>query len=222
MHWVYYFGRVIIHLLVFPFGRWEVKGRENVTEKGPVIVVCNHLSLADPPMVAASIPLKSVFMAKEELFRNGLSRFWVENFGAIPVNRGGIDREAIHRAENCLNKGISVIIFPEGGRSKTEQLQPAFAGAALIAAHVGVPILPVSITGTEKMKNMRLKPLLWCIFHRPRMTVNIGRPFQPPLADTRTPKEQRRLLMNDIMRRIAALLPPEYRGVYGENKNAHD
>jgi 1-acyl-sn-glycerol-3-phosphate acyltransferase len=222
MHWVYYFGRVVIHILVFPFAKWEVKGLENVPKKGPLLIVCNHLHLADPPMVAASIPLKCVFMAKEELFRSRWPRFWVSNFGAIPVSRGGVDREAIRRAEDFLKKGVSLIIFPEGGRSQTAQIQPAFTGAALIAMRTGVNVLPVSISGTEKLKNMRLKPLLWCVFHRPRITVNIGQPFLPPPADGKLPKEQRQLLMNDIMGRIAALLPPEYRGVYGGSGNAQN
>jgi 1-acyl-sn-glycerol-3-phosphate acyltransferase len=222
MHWVYYFGRVLIRILIFPFGSWEVKGRENVPVKGTFLIVCNHLSLADPPMVAASIPLKCVFMAKEELFRNRWPRFWVSNFGAIPVSRGGVDREAIRVAEDWLKKGVSLIIFPEGGRSKTASIQTAFTGAALIASRTGVPVLPVSISGTEKLKNMRLKPLMWCVFHRPKMTVNIGRPFQPSPAEGKLPKEQRQALMNEIMVKIAALLPPEYRGVYGENQNAHD
>ena len=222
MHWVYYFGRVLIRILVFPFANWEVKGRENVPGKGPLLIVCNHLHLADPPIVAASLPLKCVFMAKEELFRDGWSRFWVGNFGAIPVSRGGVDREAIRRAENWLQKGVSLIIFPEGGRSPTAQIQPAFTGAALIAIRTGVPVLPVSISGTENLKGMRPKNLMWCLLHRPKITFNIGRSFQPAPADGKLPKEQRSALMNDIMGKIAALLPPEYRGVYGGGGNAQN
>ncbi len=220
MHWVYYFGRGLIHVLLFPFSSWVVEGRENVPGNGPLLIVCNHLSLADPPTVAASLPLKSVFLAKEELFRDGWSRFWVGNFGAIPVRRGGIDREAIRRAEEWLKKGVSLIIFPEGGRSPNAQLQPALRGAALIAERTGVPVLPVSIRGTEKLKNMRLRPLLWCVCRRPRITVTIGEPFRPAADKSQTPKEQRQALMNDIMKKIAALLPPEYRGVYGGGENA--
>jgi 1-acyl-sn-glycerol-3-phosphate acyltransferase len=220
MHWVYYFGRGLIRFLVFIFGRWEVKGRANVPEKGPLLIVSNHLHLADPPIVAASIPLKCVFMAKEELFRDGWSRFWVGNFGSFPVSRDGMSREAIRRGEEWLKKGVSLIMFPEGGRSPNARLQPALPGAAFIAERTGVPILPVSITGTEKLKNMRLKPLLWCFFHHPRITVNIGTPFNPPPPDDRPVKERRRTLMDDMMIRIAALLPPEYRGAYGGGENA--
>ncbi len=214
MHWVYYFGRVIIRIMVFPFAWWEVKGREDVPERGPFIVVCNHLHITDPPIVAASFRLKAVFMAKEELWHNAWSRFWVENFGAFPV-RHGIDTEAIRRAENWLKKGVSVVIFPEGGRSKTGRLQSAYEGAALIALRTGVPILPVSIAGTDKFRH-----LIWCLFHRPRITVTFGKPFLPRSNDGKLMREQRSELMNDIMSRIAALLPPEYRGVYDVEKTA--
>jgi 1-acyl-sn-glycerol-3-phosphate acyltransferase len=214
MHWVYYFGRVIIRIMVFPFAGWEVKGRENVPSQGPLIIVCNHLHLADPPVVAASLPLKCVFMAKEELWQNGWSRFWVENFGAFPV-RKGIDIEAVRRAENWLKRGVSVVVFPEGGRSKTGQLQAAFNGAALIALRTGVPILPASIAGTDKLNRF-----IWCLFHRPRITVTFGKPFLPTSNNGKLVKEQRRELMSDIMGRIAKLLPTEYRGVYDVEKTA--
>jgi 1-acyl-sn-glycerol-3-phosphate acyltransferase len=209
MHWVYYFGRVLIRILVFPFAWWEVKGRENTPARGPVLIVCNHLHIADPPIVAASIRLKCVFMAKEDLWHNGWSRFWVENFGAFPVKRGGIDREAIRRAEEWLQKGVSVMMFPEGSRSQNARMKPALPGAALIASRMGVPVLPVSIAGTDKFRHLG-----WCFFHHPKITVTIGQPFNPPTAGGKQTREQREQLMNDIMTRVAGLLPKKYRGVY--------
>jgi 1-acyl-sn-glycerol-3-phosphate acyltransferase len=214
MHWVYYFGRFLIHILVFPFAIWEVKGKENLPEHGPVLIVSNHLYLGDPPILAASLRLKAVFMAKEELFRDRWSRFWVQNFGAFPVRRGGIDREAIRQAERWLQEGVSVIMFPEGTRSPYARLTPGLNGAALIASRLGVPILPVGIAGTEKLKKLRLR------WHRPRITITIGQPFQLPPADGRLTKEERRRLTDEIMGYIAALLPPEYRGVYAAEKPA--
>ncbi len=209
MHWVYYFGRVLIHILVFPFAKWRIKGKENVPASGPLLIVCNHLHIADPPMVAASIPLKCVFMAKEDLWKNWWSRFWVENFGAFPVRKGAIDRKTLHTAENWLKQGVSLVMFPEGSRSKGAGMQPALPGAALIASRLGIPILPVSITGTDKLKN-----LLWCVFHRPTITVTIGKPFRPPSGNGKLTRGQRKKLMDGIMKKIAALLPTEYHGVY--------
>lgn len=217
MHWVYYFGRVLIRILVFPVASWHVRGRENIPERGPILIVCNHLHIADPPIVAASIPLKCVLMAKEELWHNGWSRFWVEHFGAFPVRRGGVDREAIRLAEHWLQQGVSLIMFPEGTRSPDARMQPALPGAALIASRLGIPVLPVSITGTDK-----LRKVLWCMLHRPRITVTIGQPFKPQLADGKLTREQRNRLINDMMRKIAALLPPEYQGVYAGGDHAPD
>jgi len=217
MHWVYYFGRVVIRIMVFPFAGWRVKGTENVPGRGTFIVVCNHLHIADPPILASSLKLKAVFMAKEDLWRSRWSRFWVENFGAFPVKRGGTGAEAIRQAEYWLKKGVSVIIFPEGGRSRTASLQAAFSGAALVAMRTGAPILPASITGTDKFAN-----LAWCFFHRPRVTVTFGPPFSPPSANGKPARQVRAGLINDIMIRIAALLPPAYRGVYDTEKSTRN
>ena len=199
----------MIRVLVFPFATWKVKGRENITSTGPYLIVCNHLHIADPPIVAASLPLKCVFMAKEDLWHKGWSRFWVAHFGAFPVQRDTFDRGAIRQAEHWLKQGVSVIMFPEGGRSRTASLQEALPGASLIARRAGVPILPVSITGTEKLRNLKR-----CFPRHSRVTVTFGQPFTLPTRNGRLTKAQRDELTNGIMRKIAALLPPQYRGIY--------
>lgn len=213
MHFVYYFGRGFIRFLVFFFATWTVKGKENLPKEGPLLIVCNHNHLADAPIVASSIPLKSVFMAKEDLWQNRWSRYWVENFGAFPVKRGSANRDAIRQAEHWFRQGWAVIMFPEGGRSKNGQLKTALPGAALIASHASVPILPVALTGTDKLRN-----LWWCFLHHPRITVTIGKPFILPPAEGKPTREQRQEMIDYIMRKVAALLPPEYQGVYAAEK----
>jgi 1-acyl-sn-glycerol-3-phosphate acyltransferase len=212
MHWVYYFGRVMIRITASPFFSWQVKGKENLPAQGPVIIACNHLHIADPPIVAASIPIKAVFMAKEELWHNKWSRYWVENFGAFPIKRDSFDSEAIRLSEAWLKKGISLIMFPEGARSKDAKMQKGFPGAALIALRTGIPIVPVAISGTEYIRNLK-----WSFFHHPTITINIGKPFKPAVEGKPT-KEQRNQLCEDIMYKIAELLPKEYRGVYDREK----
>jgi 1-acyl-sn-glycerol-3-phosphate acyltransferase len=216
MHWVYYFGRGLIRSAMPFVSRWEIKGRENVPARGPLLIVCNHLHIADPPIVAASIPLKLVFMAKEELWESRWSRFWVKNFGAFPVRRGGLERETIRAAEKWIKRGVSVVVFPEGGRSPSPGLRQALPGAALMAWRLKVPILPVGIAGTDKFKRVG-----WSFLHHPRVTVTIGRPFSPPMDGNLT-REQRQEITDTIMNNIAALLPPPYRGVYAGEGRAAD
>jgi 1-acyl-sn-glycerol-3-phosphate acyltransferase len=201
---------------LFTTSSWRVKGRENVPKQGPFIIVCNHLHVVDPPIVAVSVNLKTVIMAKEELFLQRWSRFWVKNYGTFPVQRHGLDRAALRQAEYWLKEGVSLLMFPEGKRSSTIQMQPALHGSALIALRLGVPVLPVSITGTEKLR----EPGWW--LRRPRITVTIGQPFYVPKVDGKLTKAGLYQLTSYIMENVASLLPPEYRGVYAGGANARD
>jgi len=149
-------------------------------------------------------------MAKEELFRSRLSSYFVNNLGAFPVHRGQLDRKALRQANQVLADGQALVIFPEGTRSKNAQLQPAFPGSALIALHSGTPILPVGITGTE-----RIKGIGWWL-RRPHITVNIGSPFHLPPVSNKLTKTELAELTNYIMGHIAELLPVEYRENYTE------
>ena len=188
--------------------RWQVKGRENVPSQGPLLVVVNHLNLADPPIVGVSLHRKAIFMAKEELFRSRFVGYFVGGFGAFPVHRGQLDRKALRQAEKVLAEGLALVIFPEATRSKNAQLQHAFPGSALVALRSGAPILPVAITGTE-----RIKGAIWWL-RRPQLTVNIGHTFYLPPVNGKLTKTELSELTNFIMGRIAELLPVEYQGSY--------
>jgi len=211
--WFYYLGRLIVRMLLLLLTRWRVRGRENVPSQGPVLVVANHLNLADPPLVGVSLGRKVIFMAKKELFRFRFIGYFIGGFGAFPVHRGQLDRKALYQAEQVLAEGLALVMFPEATRSKNAQLQPAFPGSALIALRSGAPILPVGITGTE-----RIKGVAW-LLHRPEIIVNIGQPFYLPPASSKLTKVKLTELTNYIMERIAELLPQEYRGNYGEQGN---
>lgn len=212
MPWFYYTGRAIARALFALATRLEVRGRENIPTEGPVLVVANHLNLTDPPLLGISLGRKMMFMAKEELFRSPLTAYFVGNFGAFPVHRGKLDRKAIRQSQQVLTDGLALIMFPEATRSKSARLQRAFPGSALIAMRGGVPVLPVGIAGTEKIKGIG-----W-ILRRPRITVNIGPPFYLPANQKLSRAE---LIENTdlIMERIAELLPPKYRGVYGKRED---
>jgi len=205
MNWVYYAGRWATWLLLVLFARWKVTGRNNIPAGGPLLIVANHLSLADPPIIGTSIHRRMVFLAKEDLFRARVSSYFIRNYGALSLRRGGLNRKTLASAEAWLAQGNALVMFPEGGRSPDRQLQHAFSGSAMLAIRLGVPILPVGISGTEVIKGLG-----WCR-HRPRIGVNIGPVFMPP-ADGSKDRETLQTFTDTIMEHIAALLPPEYQG----------
>jgi 1-acyl-sn-glycerol-3-phosphate acyltransferase len=210
LSWFYYVGRVIMRILLALFTRWEVKGRENVPPQGGLLVVANHINMADPPLIGVSLGRKMLFMAKEELFRKRFPAYFVRRFGAFPVRRGGMNREALEEAQRVLRQGLALAMFPEAKRSRNARLQRALPGSALLAARAGVPLLPIGITGTEQIKGMA-----W-ILRRPLLTVNIGQPFHLAPANGTLTKEELAAHTENIMEHIAALLPPSYRGIYSE------
>ena len=205
---------VLFRVIFFLFTRQHVQGKENVPEHGSVVVVANHLSYADQYLLTIAIKREMTFMAKEDLFRNRVRRFLIEAFGAIPVRQGAVNWGALKQVHQVLDDGLAMFMFPEGSRSKNAQLQPAFSGSALIALHNNAPVLPVGISGMEVAE----KGFLWVMFHRPRVAVNIGRPFYLSTPEGKLDKKQLKELSDDIMEHIAELLPPEYRGYYANRQ----
>lgn len=200
--------------VVWTFGRYQVTGVEHVPEDGPLIVVANHLNNADPPLLGAAIPRRIRFMAKQELFETGAGVFY-RWFGAFPVRRFEADLAALRQAQSILKEGGVIGMFPEGHRSHGGGMGPPHLGTALIALRSGAPLLPVGITGTEAIRTPKV------LLQNPRIRVVIGKPFGLP-----TPRRITAALVEDgtdqIMRRIAALLPPRYRGLYADGTKRED
>jgi len=189
---------------------WSVEGREHVPASGGAILVSNHLNNADPCVIPGVLRRRVVTMAKKEMFRwPGLSLLF-RFIGAFPVDRKGADLAALREAQAVLNDGLLLLMFPEGTRSKDRQLHRGFPGSAIIAYRTGAPIVPVAIWGSEHVKWpwVFVRPLL-----QPKITVRFGEPFYLPKTE-RVTSEAAKAGTDEIMRRIAALLPEEYRGEY--------
>jgi 1-acyl-sn-glycerol-3-phosphate acyltransferase len=203
----YYVANTAMKALLITLTRWRVEGKENVPRKGPLIVVSNHMTYVDPPLLGASVPRRITFMAKQELFRPSLMGLVVRAYGAFPVRRDRLDREALRHALEILNHGKVLGMFPEGKRSFSHKLQEIQPGTAFIAARSGVPIVPVGISGSEQVRGIRF------IVRRPSIIVRIGRPFNLPSSeDIRPNRSKLGQYANLITERIAELLPPNYRG----------
>lgn len=227
---------LIVRLLSKLLLKFSIEGKENMpVERGPLIIVSNHFSWFEAPLVAVHFPTPPVFfMAAELLEQSRILRFLIQQVDAISVQRGRVDRAALGEALWRLKAGQNLLIFPEGGIDPdlqeqvalgrpislsegqnsrlSGQLIPARPGTAYLAVQSGVPILPVAFLGTEKVQaNIRL-------WRRTPVTMRIGHAFGPLEMEPKLHGPARRARLDqyttDIMRHIADLLPPENRGPY--------
>ena len=206
--WMYRAGHWLGLFCLSNFGRLEVLGRESVPPYGPLIVVANHVSYNDPPMLLASIPRALHFIAKQELFNFTLTNYFLKQFNVYPFNRTGHGVDAMRLMLRLLAEDRAVVIFPEGHRSPDHAMRKAMLGVAYLAHRSQAPILPVGITGTETFPVWRLPiPLR-------HMRANIGQPFTLPMIEGNPSRQVLESLRDMVMGRVAAMLPEEYRGVY--------
>jgi 1-acyl-sn-glycerol-3-phosphate acyltransferase len=205
------FIRYVFDFLFWLLTRAEFYGLENAPARGPFLVVTNHLSYVDPPLIFIALRRTDMVALAADIYKkNPLFRWIVETVGGVWVHREGGDRAALRAAIGVLKDGKILGMAPEGTRSKvTHALMRGKGGAAYIAGKTGVPILPVAVTGTETVLS-EVKRL-----RRPRVTISMGPIFiLPPLEGHEDKGQALDGYTHEIMCRIAALLPERYQGVY--------
>ncbi len=210
MNLYYQAWRYLLRTTVPFLTRIEVTGLEHIPSEGPAILVSNHISMADPPILIGYVKRQIHFFIKVELLDHLVYRIILPPGDPIPVQRGKADRMALRKAEAILKSGGIVGIYPEGTRNQSGETQEGRSGAIFLAHRTGSIIVPVAISGTEGI----FRPgFPW--FHRARVRMTIGEPFR--LADLgEAESSDREALAFALMARVAALLPARYRGVYAE------
>lgn len=205
------FGPII--RLVF---RVSVQGREHVPRRGPYVIAYNHISMLEPPLLLARWPVFPEAVAGADVWHRSGQGLLVTAYGAIPIKRGEYDRMVMDRIQGALDAGYPLAISPEGGRSHTIGMRRALPGVAYILDRAGeVPILPVAFVGTS---DAILKQAFSLPLPRPRVEMRIGPVFHLPPVSGKGEERRRARQQNadEVMLRIAEMLPPEYHGVYTE------
>ena len=179
----------------------QVTGRENVPSTGGCLLVSNHLTQIDSFLIQYVAPRHVLFMAKAEIFTHPVTDYFFRHLGAFPVHRERQDRWALKYALERLANGRALGLYPEGERSKRQQLQAAKVGPAYLAMKSKRPLIPIAITGTYRVLRQ------WWPLRVP-VTLQFGEPIYP------LPDESTQALTDRMMQSIAGMLPAEMRGVY--------
>ena len=195
--------------------RIDAPDLQSLPMTGPLIVVANHTGQIEVPLLFAHLqPRKMTAWAKIEAWDYIIMRFVFNLWKIIPIRRGEADMHALKAAIRALDNGYIFGIAPEGTRNYNGILIRALPGTVILALHTGVPVLPVVHWGGEKLMN-NLKRFKRTDFH-----IRLGKPFKVDTQGVKMTGEIRQQIVDEMMYKIAELLPPEYRGVYSDLSKA--
>lgn len=215
---VTYLSKKIINHYLNKYARITITGREHLAGiQTPTIFICNHLSNADGLVLDRALKeMDPTFVAGEKLSHDSITHIGVNVIKTTNIKPNTADKEGLEKIINLVKQGESLLIFPEGTRSRVGSLIEAKKGILLIARLTGAPLVPIGLYGTENLLpidkdgDMRSEN-----FHHADVHVRIGQQFELPVrAKEQDKKEYEADTMNTLMRKIAALLPEPYRGLY--------
>ncbi len=198
--WYRFVARFVRHCFFGPLGGIKIYNEGNVPECGPVIIAPVHVSNMDPPLLGSTCPRQLRFMAKEELFHVPILAPIIRSLGAFPVKRGEFDTAAIRHTIDRLTCGDAVLLFPEGQRGDSKVMGPIQPGIAVLAKRSHAVVVPVGISGTNRMLPRGSKRL-----HRAKLHLVYGEPFTyEEVSEGLTEKEGRLQFAKTLGDRIAA------------------
>ena len=187
---------LVSKLFVFPIYKFVFKGhligRDNIPQKGNFIMVSNHGSLLDPPLLGHALGRNISFMAKAELFKIPLLGFVIRACGAYPVKRGIADKNTIKTACNKLSSNKCIGIFIDGTRQKNGRVNKPKQGAALLAFKNQTLLLPVAIVNSHKLITFK-----YCIPIFSKIVIKVGKPLLPPQSSSRDDLSSVTMLLRD-------------------------
>ena len=186
---------------------------DKMPRSGPFMIIANHTSTFDGPLMYVFMqPRKMIAMAKQELWDHWFTRYIMNLWESIPVDRENIGRQTMEQCFEVLDRKDILAIAPEGTRSKDGCLQQGKAGVAFIAHKKQVPMVPIVITGFERFK----QHIRRC--RRTPLTIRIGKPFRIVQGTGRLDASGRERLIEEIMLRLADLMPASHRGFYADHQ----
>ena len=191
--------------------RIESDPLKQVPHTGPLILVCNHINFLEVPLIFSHLQPRPVTgFAKAETWDSFVLRPLFNLWKAIPLRRGEADTAALRKGLEALAQGKILAIAPEGTRSESGQLQRGYPGIVTLALHSGAPLMPLVYYGNETFHS-NFRRLQRTDFH-----IKVGKLFSVNPIEGKVTRDVRQEITDEIMRKLAGLLPPGYRGVYSE------
>src|SRR5687767_10796586 len=196
--WVYRLARVILTIPLLLIYRFRAIGVDNVPVQGPVILAPNHFSFFDHFFIAVLLRREVQFMAKSQLFRPPLLDFILSHGGTFPVRRGQKDEEAFITAHSILHRGGTVLMYAEGGRSRSKRLGEPKPGLGRLVLESGVPVIPIAIHGSQYVREAKRGQL------SPKVTVHYGEPILYEQVERAT-RQQAQDVANEVFEQVKGM-----------------
>lgn len=215
---VAYISKKFVDNYLKKYANISISGSENLKGiKTPTIFICNHLSNSDGLVLDKALKeIDPTFVAGVKLSNNAVTSIGINVIKTTNINPNAVDKDGLKNIIKLVKQGESLLIFPEGTRSRVGSLIEAKKGILFIAKMTGVPIIPIGLYGTEKLLPINKEGNMSAeTFHDAAVHINIGKQFElPKRAIEQNKKDYEDFFLKYIMKKIAELLPENYRGVY--------